>query len=58
MVHTFLKSISPKVNIIESQEFKLGNYDVTVKYISHYAIGTPTTLVQKLELEFLIRHTG
>ena len=31
-VHTFRKSISPKVNVIEWLKFELAYYDVTVQY--------------------------
>ena len=41
-VHTFLKIISSKVNIITHLEFKLNIYDVTVQYINHYTTGIPS----------------
>ena len=39
MVHTFSKGISPKVNVIVQLEFKLTYDNVTVKHISHCAMG-------------------
>ena len=40
-LHTFLKGISLKMNIIVLLEFELASYDVTVQLISHYTTGTP-----------------
>ena len=39
-VHSFLKGIRPKVNVIGSLEFKLAYFEVAVQYFSHYATGT------------------
>ena len=39
-VHTFLKGIRLKVNIIASLKFELPDYDVVVRYISHYTMNT------------------
>ena len=44
VIHTFLKSIGPKVNLIDRLEFELAYYDVAVEYISHYATGTLTLI--------------
>ena len=50
-VHAFLKSISPKVNVIERLEFELAYSNVTVLYVtvlsvSHHATGTPLPYTQ------------
>ena len=37
-VHTTLKNICPKVNVIARLEFELAYYHVAVQHISHYAI--------------------
>ena len=42
VVHTFFKSISPKVNITARLEFELTYYDVTIQHVSNYATGTLT----------------
>ena len=42
-VHTFLKSVCPKVNEMAWLEFELIYYDVTVQLISHYATGILTS---------------
>ena len=39
-VHTFLKVICPKVNVIVRLEFELAYYDIEVKDINHYAART------------------
>ena len=41
MVHTFLKGISLKVNVIVQMEVKLAYFKATVQHISHYAKGIP-----------------
>ena len=37
---TFPEDMSPKMNVLEILEFELACYDVAVKLVSHYAIGT------------------
>ena len=44
-VHTFLRSISPKVNVIVQQEFELSYYDVAVRHVNHGVTGTPPIMV-------------
>ena len=39
-VHTYLKFISPKVNVIERLEFELSYFDATIQHFIHYATGT------------------
>ena len=39
-VHTFLKNISPKMNVIIRGEFELAYQDVTVKHVNHEAAET------------------
>ena len=41
-VHSFLKCVRPKVNVIAELEFELAYYDVTDQHISHS--GTETHL--------------
>ena len=36
-VHIFLKSINPKVNVMERLEFELAYFDITVEHVSHYS---------------------
>ena len=45
MVHTFLKGISLKVNIIARLDFKLAYYDSPVQRFNHYTTRTPTPSV-------------
>ena len=52
-IHTFLKGIIPKVNIIAQLEFELAYYDVTVQYVSYYASGT-IPIFEKLNWIILI----
>ena len=40
-LNTFPKGISPKVNLIERQEFELTHYNDTVQQVSHYNTGIP-----------------
>ena len=40
MVHTFPKSISPKVNVIAQLGYKLAYSEPTFKFFIHYATGT------------------
>ena len=40
VIHTFLKDISPKANIIAWLEFKFAYHDVTVQHISHKTMVT------------------
>ena len=42
-VHTFLKGISPKVNVIAQLEFELCYFEVSVQYFNHYATETPSS---------------
>ena len=45
-VHTFPKSISPKVNIRVQLEFKLTYFKAIVQHFSHYTMGTsPSNIV-------------
>ena len=39
-VHTFLKGICPKVNVIAQTEFELAYYDSAVQCFNHYITGT------------------
>ena len=39
VVHTVLKGISPKVNILAQLEFKLTCYNAAIQYVSHYGPG-------------------
>ena len=39
-VHTFLKGICPKVNVIARLEFELAYYDVAVQLFSYNSMGT------------------
>ena len=39
-IHTFAKSICPKVNVMVQLEFELAYYNVAVQHISHYAMAT------------------
>ena len=39
-VNTFIKVISPKVNVIAGLEFELASNAVTVQHVSHCATGT------------------
>ena len=48
MVHSFLKTISSKVNVIAQLEFELVHYDVAVQHFSHYVTET-STLCAKTE---------
>ena len=41
-VHTFPKSICPKVNVIARLEYKLAYYDSAVHCFNHYTTGTPS----------------
>ena len=36
-IHSFLKGLSSKVNVIVRLEFELDYYNVAVQYVSHYA---------------------
>ena len=40
-VHTFLKGISPKVNVIAWLELELAYFDVAIEHISYYVTGLP-----------------
>ena len=53
MVHTFLKGVSPKVNIIE---FELAYYDVTVQCFNPYTTGNPLKKIRiyLFTIDFLI----
>ena len=47
MVHTFLKGICPKVNVIARLEFKLAYYDAAFQRFNHYTTNTlPCRLVE------------
>ena len=39
-MHTFMKGIRPKINVIASLEFEFAYYNVRVQYIIHYAMRT------------------
>ena len=39
-VHTFLKGISLKANVIVQLQFELTHYNIEVQYLIHHAIGT------------------
>ena len=41
-IHTFLKGISPKLNVIAWLEFELSYYDITAQQINQYAEAIPT----------------
>ena len=43
-LNTFPKGISIKVNARVWQKFELTHYDVAVQYISHYAMGLPSSI--------------
>ena len=50
-VYSFLKDVSPKVNIVAWLEFELAYYNVSLQHVNHYAMGTSLyTLVFYLEL--------
>ena len=40
LVYTFVKGISPKVNVITRLEFELANYDVVPRHVNHYITRT------------------
>ena len=40
-VHTFLESISQKVNVVVQLEIELVYNDILVQHVSHYTLGTP-----------------
>ena len=42
-VHTFLKRIKPKINLIVRLEFELAYYDIVVQHVNHYATGPQAT---------------
>ena len=48
-IHTFPKSISPKVNVIAWPEIELAYFKATVHHFKHYFTGTPP---YKNELSF------
>ena len=44
--HTFLKGISPKINVESRLEFKLAYNNVTVQDVNHYPTGTHNSFYQ------------
>ena len=44
-VHTFLKGINPRVNVIEQLEFELVYNDFAVHHFNHYATETPSPVL-------------
>ena len=49
VVHTFLKDISPKVNVIAWMVFELAYNDSAVQHLSLYAMGTSLIVVDNLK---------
>ena len=49
VIHTFPKSLIPKVTVIARVEFELAYYAVTVQYLTHYTTGTTPTSFGAIE---------
>ena len=46
LLFTICKSIRLKVNVISCQDFELTYFEVTVQYVSHFATGTHSKVIQ------------
>ena len=54
VVHIFLNSIDPKVNVIAQLEFELTYYDVPVQHVSHHIMRTLFHIYSVIHLSLLI----
>ena len=57
-VHTFPKSICPKVNVIARLEYELAYYDFAVHRCNDYTTATPPPRMQFIELPKAIFYIG
>ena len=53
-IHTFLKNICPKVNVIAQLEFELAYYDSAVQRFNHYTLSSFKYMTRVLFLPLLL----